>query len=349
MKTLLSLSLLFLTVTGFGAESLEFAQKLATEHELNEGQSKQLIKILTTTKNLTRNIGNEDLNDLSGPNNSWHPATRGECKQRVLDTGIISENKKFKSVCGAKWMVPVPGTNVCIDQFEFPNLPCEYPLVWTPASAAKKICESMGKRVCNSHEWENACATDEGNANPYRFDLATLNERRQVVNANRKRVFAFSSALGSGVKTAQVCGIYDKNDPDFSPQIKNSVSELYSSIGKSIQCHGQPSDYATCGTNTWPAGMKYQCRTESGIYDMHGNVAEVVNFPTSIEGIARSNSEGETVTDRTERKGSFFVARDKSMYPDDCKVRQPYEHFKIFSTDLHSYYQEGFRCCKDVN
>ena len=79
---------------------------------------------------------------------------------------------------------------------------------------------------------------------------------------------------------------------------------------------------------------------------MHGNVAEVTNFPQSSSGIANG-----TNSDMTERKGSFFVYRGNlgNKYPDDCRVRQPYEHFHDFDTDKMAYYQEGFRCCKDVN
>ena len=59
----------------------------------------------------------------------------------------------------------------CVDQFEFPDIACEYPVVWVRASEAAQICEAMGKRLCDAHEWEGAC---EGQALPpdYRFDLA---------------------------------------------------------------------------------------------------------------------------------------------------------------------------------
>ena len=40
-----------------------------------------------------------------------------------------------------------------------------------PASEAAEICEAMGKRLCDAHEWEGAC---DGRllAPDYRFDLA---------------------------------------------------------------------------------------------------------------------------------------------------------------------------------
>ena len=59
----------------------------------------------------------------------------------------------------------------CIDQFEFPDIPCAYPVVWVRAREAAVICRAMGKRLCDAHEWEGACA---GALEPpdYRFDLA---------------------------------------------------------------------------------------------------------------------------------------------------------------------------------
>ena len=59
----------------------------------------------------------------------------------------------------------------CIDRFEFPDIPCAYPVVWVRAREAAEICAAMGKRICDAHEWEGACA---GSLEPpdYRFDLS---------------------------------------------------------------------------------------------------------------------------------------------------------------------------------
>jgi formylglycine-generating enzyme required for sulfatase activity len=344
------LLILFFSTSTFAAESLEFAKKVVKEHNLKEPESTRLTKILTTMPSSTRNIGTEDLDAVQGPNNSWHPASRAQCVNRVIKTGIIKPNSEYEKVCGAKWMSPVPDENgnihnskVCIDQFEFPNMPCEYPVVWAPASTAKSICESMGKRVCNSHEWEGACAGRTDERNPYLFNLSSLQDRRVIYNKDREISWAFSwnSKFRNVTDTRELCGVYSLNDPDFDPYLQNGKAKnYYIPIGKSKECHSGSSDYKSCGTNTWPAGFKHLCVSRYDVYDLHGNVAEVTNFPRTEKGLARVGN-----TDRTERKGSFFVQR--SGYPDDCRVRQPYEHFNEFATDKHSYYQEGFRCCKD--
>ena len=61
--------------------------------------------------------------------------------------------------------------SACIDQFEFPDIPCVYPVVWVKASEAAELCAAEGKRLCDANEWEDAC---QGSTEPpdYRFDLA---------------------------------------------------------------------------------------------------------------------------------------------------------------------------------
>jgi len=346
----------FHSSVAFSAESEEFAQKVIQVHGLTDPHSNILRKILTSTYGLTRNIGTENENAFLGPNNSYHPMTRGECRKRVLETGIIEPSNAYEEVCKAKWMAPVPNsegqTTVCIDQFEFPNIPCEYPVVWVPSETAHRICQSMGKRLCNSHEWEGACAGSIDPVASYRFDIANEHARRRAINDNREKVWAFQSQpeLADRTDSRVLCGVYNADDPDVLPEARANIKES-SIAGISRSCVPHKSAYKTCGTNTWPTGFKYRCKSSQDVYDMHGNLAEVVNLPTHKENIARGS-----VTGFTERKGSFFVDRSKiksqggvPKYPDDCRVRQPYEHKKQVKKDtVHSFYQEGFRCCKDI-
>ena len=65
---------------------------------------------------------------------------------------------------GFENMVPIwkkgKKPKVCIDVFEFPNKPCELPLVWTAPVQAKVVCELQGKRLCAQEEWTLACNGD---------------------------------------------------------------------------------------------------------------------------------------------------------------------------------------------
>ncbi len=83
----------------------------------------------------------------------------------------------------AKYMAPLydPRTQkpedatACIDQFEFPDIPCTYPVVWVQGREAAEICAAMGKRLCDAHEWEGACA---GRAGAARLPLRSGQGRR---------------------------------------------------------------------------------------------------------------------------------------------------------------------------
>jgi formylglycine-generating enzyme required for sulfatase activity len=340
----------------YSAESEAFANKVIEAHKLTKEQAKELKRLLTKSHGITRNIGTEDPNAYRGPNNSYHPVTRARCREKILDTHIITQSPQNEKLCQAPWMVPVPDADgnlkVCVDQFEFPDIPCEYPVVWVPSHTAHQICQAMGKRLCNAHEWEGACSGEMKSVDSYRFDIADLNRRRRVINQSREKEWAFNAnpKYAQRSDTHIICGVYDPNDPDIIPDAKAHI-KAGPIAGLSKGCNPSKSAYRTCGTNTWPAGYKYECRSRQGVYDMHGNVAEIVNLPFNRSEIARG-----TTTGHTERKGSFFVDRSTlrkrggaARYPDDCHFRQPYEHTKLISRDrAHSFYQEGFRCCKDI-
>jgi formylglycine-generating enzyme required for sulfatase activity len=354
-KLVLASLIVLYTGMSLSAESREFADKVIQEHGLEGAQAEKLRKILTKGHGLTRNIGTEDEAEFRGPNNSYHPVTRAQCRAKVLESGLIKPNREYEKICGAKWMAPIPNAEgkatVCIDQFEFPDIPCEYPVVWVPSNTAHKICQSMGKRLCNSHEWEGGCAGKIDSIASYRFDLGNEKARRGAINANREKVWAFQSQpeFANRTDSSVICGVYSGKDRDVLPKASANI-KTGAIPGLSKGCAPQRSAYRTCGTNTWPAGYKYQCRSSLGVYDMHGNVAEVVNLPSHKGNIAKG-----TTTGFTERKGSFFVDRSSikrrgvPKYPDDCRVRQPYEHTKEIKRDrAHSFYQEGFRCCKEI-
>lgn len=109
-----------------------------------------------------------------------HAMSRAACHARAGgDALAYYANPRFERICGAKYMAPLydPATQrpedatACIDRFEYPNIPCAYPVVWVKAKEAAEICAAEGKRLCDAHEWEGACQGTLGPAD-YRFDLA---------------------------------------------------------------------------------------------------------------------------------------------------------------------------------
>ena len=256
------------------------------------------------------------------PKITKHPMTRAECRAiREKNAGLHPEDAR----CGARNMVPLfdPANggstntaNVCIDQFEFPNIPCEYPVTWVRSSEAAEICEAQGKRLCDAHEWEGACA---GALHTPEVDY-TFGERRimqeYLHNKTRELIWAY------GPKADQAkCGTMSH---------------------KSRECYTP--DWGICGSNTYPAGAFPECVSRFGVFDQHGNAAEHMNLPIKPEQLGKNGGVGET-----EMKGSWFIFSSEAVHPDDCRWRALMWHAgPIRALDSHRNYHLGFRCCKDI-
>jgi formylglycine-generating enzyme required for sulfatase activity len=202
---------------------------------------------------------------------------------------------------------------VCIDQLEFPNLPCEYPVVYVRAREAADLCRAVGKRICDAHEWEGACA---GSVGPAQEEYVWGRPRRETNahhNVTRQKVWSYGP-----VEDRARCAMGSWKTPG---------------------CPGGGWDQ--CGSNTYPAGAFPECRSPFGVFDMHGNVAEHMNLPTSD---AERGGGG-----YTEMKGSWFVFARVHAHEDDCRWRAPRWHeTRVMSKASHYNYHLGFRCCKDA-
>ncbi|MFH1762308.1 MAG: SUMF1/EgtB/PvdO family nonheme iron enzyme [bacterium] len=263
-----------------------------------------------------------------------HPVSCEECLKKISHDETIFTNKRNKEICGSQYMSPLydPETQeaeqaeACIDQFEFPNIPCEYPLVWVRACEAARICEILGKRLCDAHEWEGAC---EGRLlePDYRFDLARGKSPSAAVNAMRnahnrkcasKKLWAYGSAYERG---RCACASF-----------------------KQSQCTGGSWDL--CGSNTYPAGYFPECKSQLGVYDLHGNAAEHMNLPLNEQQMASRGSREYGVT---EMKGSWFIFDHTYAHEDWCRWRAPYWHGSlVIDPNSHHNYHLGFRCCKTL-
>jgi len=265
---------------------------------------------------------------------SEHPADPQECRTMLRTRSVGYENPAFPRICGAPYMAPLydPRTQraddakACIDQFEFPNIPCEYPVVWVRAREAALLCEAVGKRLCDAHEWEGACA---GALEPadYRFDLA----RAASPNAAIARM---ASAHNS------------KHGPDktwsYGPAYQEGVCAAGSH--KSPGCQG--GGWAKCGSNTYPAGHFPDCRSALAVYDLNGNAAEHMSLPLDESQMA---SQGSKELGYTEMKGSWFIFDSYRAHPDWCRWRAPFWHgSRVMDAQSHANYHLGFRCCKSL-
>lgn len=263
-----------------------------------------------------------------------HPATREECRAKLGTLSLDYENAHYEKICGAPYMAPLydparesaEDAKVCIDQFEFPDIPCEYPVVWVRTREAAEICTAMGKRLCDAHEWEGGCA---GELLPpdYRFDLAKGVSANQAV---------------SRMRTAHNNKYSSTKSWSYGPRYAKGVCGANSS--KSSGCTG--GSWTKCGSNTYPAGYFTECHSSLDVYDINGNAAEHMNLPLAED---QMTSNGSTRLGYTEMKGSWFIFDKYRAHQDWCRWRAPYWHgSRVMSEDSHHNYHLGFRCCKTV-
>lgn len=262
-----------------------------------------------------------------------HPVTPEACQDRLRRSGISYENAAFERICKAKYMAPLydPATGrqedakACIDQFEFPDIPCEYPVVWVKAREAAEICSAMGKRLCDAHEWEGAC---EGrlDAPDYRFDRA----QGTAADAIRRMRAAHNQAYATRQRWS------------YGPTYQKGMCATSSQ--KSPDCAGD--GWSKCGSNTFPDGTFPDCRSPLQVYDLNGNAAEHMNLPLNEGQMA---SRGSRELGYTEMKGSWFAFDAYRAHDDWCRWRAPFWHgTRVMDEHSHANYHLGFRCCKTL-
>ena len=263
-----------------------------------------------------------------------HPVTPEEAQAKLNRMGIDYSNPRFEKICGAKYMAPLynPATQrpedarFCIDQFEFPDIPTVYPVVWVKAREAAEVCSIMGKRLCDTHEWEGACAGSLESPD-YPWNLvkglapADAIERMRIVH----------NQADSASKSWSYGPTYQKGVCAASSQ-------------KTPGCDG--GGWTQCGSNTFPAGDFPGCRSPLQVYDLNGNAAEHMNLPLNESQMA---SRGSSELGYTEMKGSWFIFDTYRAHEDWCRWRAPFWHgSRVMDEHSHSNYHLSFRCCKTL-
>jgi hypothetical protein len=248
---------------------------------------------------------------------------RSECRHAREEAGVVTQTHP---PCERKNMVPVydpeagetaADARVCIDQFEFPDVACEYPVVHVTAREAAELCSAEGKRLCDAHEWEGACA---GALHAPEEEYAFGQTRAYSTwrhNRNREVVWAYGS--------------------------HKDHARCATGTPKTPGCTG--GGWGQCGSNTYPSGSFPECVSPFGVYDQHGNAAEHMNLPLTPDELGSRGGTG-----ATEMKGSWFVFQRQDAHEDDCRWRAKDWHpSRVMAKESHENYHLGFRCCANVD
>ncbi|NKB28807.1 MAG: hypothetical protein GKR99_15155 [Rhodobacteraceae bacterium] len=329
-------SLLLSAMIGLALSGPAFSQTLAENNAAMFEQMKHARGLSDATISRIKEVfAGSSVIGQGNPAITRHPLTPEQAAAKIGGSGeSVYRNDQFEEVCGARYMAPLydPATQsasdatVCIDMFEYPNVPLAYPVVWVRADEAARICAAEGKRMADAHEWEGASA---GALLPpeYRFDLARGLGLSAAVGRLRKAHNAKWAATADQFSIGK-----------WRPGVCATGS------AKSPGCNG--GSFSGCGSNTYPTGSFPACKSPLGVYDLDGNAAEHMNLPLAEDQMA---SRGSTKLGVTEMKGSWFIWDTIRAHKHWSRWRAPFWHgTRIMATNSHHNYHLGFRCVKDL-
>ena len=146
-RVILLCILLGITARGAAQTSLRehnesLFQQLQQIHGLSDEQMHHIRAIFAHSSVLSQ--GNPFL--------SKHPVTPQQCAALLEKQSVHYGNPQFEQICGGKFMAPLfdpkattaERAKACIDQFEFPDIPCAYPVVWVKRLYVRPAFRGLG-------------------------------------------------------------------------------------------------------------------------------------------------------------------------------------------------------------
>jgi formylglycine-generating enzyme required for sulfatase activity len=242
---------------------------------------------------------------------SLHSIGRRACLEGLR--GVVIQTPEQRAACGADNMVPVWGRGEDLAAARFCIDVFEYP---------NRPCElpfvfvtpSQAATICQAED-KRLCRQDEWN-------LACRGDPSGAPD----RVYAYG------------------DDLDLT------ICNTNKSRGNGPFCDVSTSErlWTTCGSNTEPSGAFPRCRSRFGVFDQHGNVAEIMTRLEPADGEVKSQLKGSAffyvdVAKKPADPGGYWT-----RYPDHCDF-DPRWHVERLTTAGHMNYHLGFRCCRSLD
>ena len=148
--------------------------------------------------------------------------------------GVSSPSRPWHQAALAATVEPF-----CMDQYEFPNKKGEYPQHSVTWEEARDLCQSTGKRLCSSAEWELACRGTEGRMYSYgqHRNRQTGNTPIEGPGPQGKIVPYTRSGEKEGCTTPE--GVYDLNG-SLSEWVSDPWSDFPEPFARNVVPHGTP-------------------------------------------------------------------------------------------------------------
>ena len=229
------------------------------------------------------------------PRHHRAPATPEQCRDSCATPAVAlrASPSSSGSAAPATWRrcttrasKRAEDARACIDQFEFPDIPCEYPVVWVRAREAAQICEAHGQA-------------------PVRRARVGGRLRGQPRAAGLPLRPGPGRKPGLGGRAACARPTTRPTRPTSAGATARPTRRA-SAPPASQQDRGLPGrrlERAAARTPI-PAGYFPECRSPLGVYDLNGNAAEHMNLPLDESQMA---SRGSRELGVTEMKGSWFI------------------------------------------
>jgi formylglycine-generating enzyme required for sulfatase activity len=197
----------------------------------------------------------------------------------------------------------------CIDRFEYPNQKGAMPAIDVTWVEAMALCHKEGKRLCSEDEWTFACEGED--AQPYSYGYVRSDESCNIDKAH-----------------------IDVRENDLSPRDSDKARAELNRLWK-----GEP------------IGSRRGCVSQFGVFDMTGNVDEWTvtssrpfkdtrYVPEMKNGQPVLGPDGKPKMKKIEIVPSIFKGGYWSVVRTQCRPSTRAHG------EWHSFYQEGFRCCK---